>query len=96
MKSDYLGSSANKPMCLYLDLKLCLVVTLCDTSLYYYQIAAPPIPGAKEPKPVVYFEGGIHAREWISPATVMYFTAKVILFIVELKWLLHHLKHVKQ
>lgn len=42
------------------------------------EIAAPPISGAKEPKPVVYFEGGIHAREWISPATVMYFTGKLL------------------
>ncbi|XP_071944100.1 uncharacterized protein [Antedon mediterranea] len=29
-------------------------------------------------KPVVWFEGGIHAREWISPATVMYFTNKLL------------------
>ncbi|XP_071479246.1 carboxypeptidase B-like [Diadema antillarum] len=29
-------------------------------------------------KPAVYFEGGIHAREWISPATVMYITATML------------------
>nr|XP_054773472.1 carboxypeptidase B-like [Lytechinus pictus] len=30
------------------------------------------------PPPAVWFEGGIHAREWISPATVMWFTAKLL------------------
>uniref|UniRef100_A0A7M5XDB1 Peptidase M14 domain-containing protein n=1 Tax=Clytia hemisphaerica TaxID=252671 RepID=A0A7M5XDB1_9CNID len=29
-------------------------------------------------KPVVWIDGGIHAREWISPATVMYFMNKMI------------------
>ena len=28
-------------------------------------------------KPAVWFDGGIHAREWISPASVMYFTNQV-------------------
>nr|XP_054765990.1 carboxypeptidase B-like [Lytechinus pictus] len=30
------------------------------------------------PPPAVWFEGGIHAREWISPATVMWFTAQLL------------------
>ncbi|XP_072164137.1 carboxypeptidase B-like [Diadema setosum] len=34
-------------------------------------------PGATPP-PAVWFQGGIHAREWISPATVMWFTAKLL------------------
>ncbi|XP_057306237.1 carboxypeptidase B-like [Hydractinia symbiolongicarpus] len=29
-------------------------------------------------KPVVWIDGGIHAREWISPATVMYFTKELL------------------
>ncbi|XP_071950984.1 carboxypeptidase B-like [Antedon mediterranea] len=29
-------------------------------------------------KPAIYFQGGIHSREWISPATVMYFTNKFV------------------
>jgi murein tripeptide amidase MpaA len=29
-------------------------------------------------KPVVWIDGGIHAREWISPATVMYFLNKLL------------------
>ncbi|XP_071503530.1 carboxypeptidase B-like [Diadema antillarum] len=32
----------------------------------------------EENPPAVWFEGGIHAREWISPATVMGFTQKLI------------------
>lgn len=28
-------------------------------------------------KPAFYFEGGIHAREWISPATVLYMVGQV-------------------
>ncbi|XP_078001224.1 carboxypeptidase B-like [Glandiceps talaboti] len=37
------------------------------------------ISGEDSPdKPVVWFEGGIHAREWISPATVMYITDKLL------------------
>ncbi|PIK36597.1 putative carboxypeptidase B [Apostichopus japonicus] len=42
------------------------------------EIAAPADALASDPKPVVYFEGGIHAREWISPATVMFFTGKLL------------------
>ncbi|XP_071849610.1 carboxypeptidase O-like isoform X1 [Apostichopus japonicus] len=42
------------------------------------EIAAPANAMASDPKPVVYFEGGIHAREWISPATVMFFTGKLL------------------
>ncbi|XP_054748775.2 carboxypeptidase B-like [Lytechinus pictus] len=35
--------------------------------------------GSQNPYPkAVWFEGGIHAREWISPATVMGFTHKLI------------------
>ncbi|PIK58934.1 putative carboxypeptidase B [Apostichopus japonicus] len=51
-----------------------------DYSIYhtYDEIAAPGEPGASDPKPVVYFEGGIHSREWVSPATVMYFTGKFL------------------
>nr|XP_054775101.1 carboxypeptidase B-like [Lytechinus pictus] len=29
-------------------------------------------------KRVVYFQGGIHAREWVSPATVMYMTNQLL------------------
>lgn len=29
-------------------------------------------------KPVVFIEGGIHAREWISPATVSYFAQQLV------------------
>lgn len=29
-------------------------------------------------KPVVFIEGGIHAREWISPATVTYFAQYLV------------------
>jgi murein tripeptide amidase MpaA len=28
-------------------------------------------------KPVIFYEGGIHAREWISPATVLYIAGKL-------------------
>lgn len=28
-------------------------------------------------KPVVFIEGGIHAREWVSPSTVMYFSEQL-------------------
>ncbi|XP_070578063.1 carboxypeptidase B-like [Ptychodera flava] len=33
-------------------------------------------PGAE--KPAVWIEGGIHAREWISPATVLYITKELL------------------
>lgn len=29
-------------------------------------------------KPVIWIEGGIHAREWISPATVSYFAQQLV------------------
>lgn len=31
-----------------------------------------------QPKPGFFMEGGIHAREWISPATVIYMTAQLL------------------
>lgn len=34
--------------------------------------------GDGKSKPVVWIDGGIHAREWISPATVMYFLNKMV------------------
>lgn len=34
--------------------------------------------GDQRSKPVIWIDGGIHAREWISPATVMYFMNKMI------------------
>jgi len=34
--------------------------------------------GTKMAKPAVWIDGGIHAREWISPATVMYFMNKLL------------------
>ncbi|PIK60055.1 putative carboxypeptidase B [Apostichopus japonicus] len=46
------------------------------------EIAAPALNDgefqATVPKPIVYFEGGIHAREWITPATIMYFTRELL------------------
>ncbi|KAJ8044269.1 Carboxypeptidase A4 [Holothuria leucospilota] len=42
------------------------------------EITAPPDPSATSPKPIVYFEGGLHAREWIAPATILYFTEKLL------------------
>jgi len=35
-------------------------------------------PGSTSPKPAIWIDGGIHAREWISPATVMYFLNKLL------------------
>ncbi|KAJ8038358.1 Carboxypeptidase A4 [Holothuria leucospilota] len=42
------------------------------------EISAPPVAEASDPKPIVYFEGGIHSREWISPATIMFFTSQFL------------------
>ncbi|XP_033123569.1 carboxypeptidase A1-like [Anneissia japonica] len=33
--------------------------------------------GSGKDKPIVWLEGGIHSREWVSPATMMYMTHKV-------------------
>lgn len=30
------------------------------------------------PKPGIWMDGGIHAREWVSPATVLYMIDQVI------------------
>jgi len=40
----------------------------------YFQIDT----GKVQQKNGFFMEGGIHAREWISPATVMYMTGQVI------------------
>ena len=34
-------------------------------------------PKAKDPKPLFLYDGGIHAREWLSVATVIYMIDKV-------------------
>ena len=28
-------------------------------------------------RPIIFIDGGIHAREWISPASIMYFIKQV-------------------
>eukprot|EP00057_Strongylocentrotus_purpuratus_P032543 XP_787993.2 PREDICTED: carboxypeptidase B [Strongylocentrotus purpuratus] len=33
---------------------------------------------SENPKPIAYIQGGIHAREWVSPATVMFMTYKLL------------------
>merc|ERR1719471_2857661 len=42
------------------------------------QIGIKVTNGDGRSKPVVWIDGGIHAREWISPATVMYFMNKML------------------
>ncbi|XP_066911294.1 carboxypeptidase B-like [Clytia hemisphaerica] len=42
------------------------------------QIGIKVTNGDGRSKPVVWIDGGIHAREWISPATVMYFMNKLL------------------
>uniref|UniRef100_A0A7M5XEA9 Peptidase M14 domain-containing protein n=2 Tax=Clytia hemisphaerica TaxID=252671 RepID=A0A7M5XEA9_9CNID len=43
------------------------------------QIGIKVTNGDGRSKPVVWIDGGIHAREWISPATVMYFMNKMLI-----------------
>jgi hypothetical protein len=47
-------------------------------SIYAMKIS---IPNASK-KPALWFDGGIHAREWIAPATVMYMAYSVIISIL--------------
>jgi hypothetical protein len=35
------------------------------------------VPSAKIPKPAIFLEGGMHSREWLAPATVIYMTSLV-------------------
>ena len=44
--------------------------------LFLIKIGMPSNRGVK--KPVVWIDGGIHAREWISPATVAYITQELL------------------
>lgn len=41
------------------------------------KISVPNSSGKR--KPAIWFDGGIHSREWISPATVIYMTYRVII-----------------
>ncbi|XP_063971409.1 carboxypeptidase B-like [Lytechinus pictus] len=41
-------------------------------------IRALKISGGTGGKPVAWYEGGIHAREWISPATIIYMTKLLV------------------
>ena len=50
-------------------------------SIYALKIS---IPNASK-KPALWFDGGIHAREWIAPATVMYMAYSVIIYIFMFK-----------
>ncbi|XP_071945106.1 carboxypeptidase B-like isoform X2 [Antedon mediterranea] len=48
-----------------------------DFFMFYHTIDEISTGGASDKKKI-WFEGGIHAREWISPATVMYITNKFL------------------
>ncbi|GJM19549.1 MAG: hypothetical protein DHS20C14_17620 [Phycisphaeraceae bacterium] len=44
-----------------------------------YRITGPDQPGnLADDRPIVYWQGGQHAREWVSPATVMYIADQLI------------------
>ena len=50
------------------------------------QIGRPRRDG--QPKPAIWIDGGIHAREWITPATTVYIIHQVIRVILHLCHLL--------
>jgi hypothetical protein len=43
------------------------------------------IPNSGSPKPAIWIEGGIHSREWISPATMIFITYRVHQYFFILK-----------
>ena len=53
--------------------------TIESRDIFAYTITAPDEPGnLAEDRPVIIWNGGQHAREWVSPMTVTYIASKLI------------------